>query len=110
MGEIRVYRGRTSYPKFLANGKLKYYANRNARVYECKLHHPDASEIEAIRAEIESGVPKKEVAIRHDLKTVYRLNNLLRRHPAPVTPRCGGGRAYLNDAEVEAVLAEFGWA
>jgi hypothetical protein len=105
MGDVRTYRypGRT--PHYLKNGEARYSKNVTTKTYCCKLHHPDAAEMAAIRAELAAGASKKDVAARHRLgATPQRLNRLLARAPPPaaVTPA-------LSDAELDALLADAGW-
>src|ERR1700678_1898559 len=114
MGDVR----RQRYPltRLRYRKKTDDYVQQQScsiRWYVCKLHHPDAAEMEQVRAELAAGQTKKAVAVAHNLGTDQRLRRLLAKDAPPreaVSQDPELAPATLSDADVEALLVAVGWA
>ncbi len=94
MTEVHVFRRANKKKYVKKDGTVSYYPSTNTVHYRCKLHHPDAAEMDQILAELAAGHLKKDVAARHNLgKSNVRLNNLLTKHAA-LGPRYAPPVAY----------------
>jgi hypothetical protein len=79
--EIRIYKQPCLKYYTVKNGEIHSSPNTRVIKYKCKLHHPDATELDKIREELAAGKTKKELAAKYNIGCYQRLTALLKRFP-----------------------------
>ena len=88
MGEVRRYfstgnwQRRSEKTGLMTGGKCV-----TSYQYTCKLHHPDAAEIELMRVELSTGMTQKAVAAAHGMDRQRLLRVLKKAAPPRPPPR-----------------------
>ena len=82
VGEVRVY----SYPGkkmyMVKDGTYRSSSDIKNTWYTCKLHHPDAAEVELIRADVAGGMTIRAAMAKYAIGSYARYHALMKKVPA----------------------------